>query len=153
MQKVDFKEYLKNNNKLDYIITEEEYITGQTWCMIKRQHVCLYFFLLFFSGIVLQLHDQIVNDRFSNSYIISLFAVVMLSVIILRIRKTARNLYKTEPHAFQIIYEKKGFTLTNMVTKESVFYGWDMIKREKDVKKLKIIYVAKYVYFFVPLKN
>ncbi len=150
MQKFDLKEYLEKNKKLEYRINKKEYITGQTWCMLKKQHVCLYFMLLFFSGILLELYSWIEKGRLTNSYLISVFAVAMFLIIALRTKRTAGILYEKEPHSFSLVYEKKGFLLTNTETKESVFYGWNMIKREKQLKKLKIIYVARDVYFFVP---
>ena len=49
MREFNFKAYLEKKQKLDYVISKEEYVTGQTWCILKKQHVCLYFFALFFA--------------------------------------------------------------------------------------------------------
>lgn len=48
MREFNFKAYLEKKQKLDYVISKEEYVNGQTWCILKKQHVCLYFFCLVF---------------------------------------------------------------------------------------------------------
>lgn len=151
MQKFNLKEYLKQNQKLNYVISKEEYVSGQTWCILKRQHVCLYFFVLFFAGILLELYGWAVEGRLTNGCFLSVFAVVILLITIWRAHKTAGTLYETEPHAFCLTYEKKGFLLTNTETKESVFYGWNMIWREKRIKKVGIVFLTRDIYFFLPV--
>lgn len=151
MQKFNLKEYLKQNQKLNYVISKEEYVSGQTWCILKRQHVCLYFFVLFFAGILLELYGWAVEGRLTNGCFLSVFAVVILLITIWRAHKTAGILYETEPHAFCLTYEKKGFLLTNTETKESAFYGWNMIWREKRIKKVGIVFLTRDIYFFLPV--
>ena len=153
MREFNFKAYLEKKQKLDYVISKEEYVTGQTWCILKKQHVCLYFFALFFAGILLELYDLAVKNSVTNVFLLSVFAVGMFILVVWKTRKTAGILYETEPRAFCITYEKKGFLLTNTDTAESVFYSWNMVLRQKRAGKVGIVFLSKNVYFFLPVES
>lgn len=153
MRKFNFKAYLEKKQKLDYVISKEEYVTGQTWCILKKQHVCLYFFALFFAGILLELYHLAGKNRVSNAFLLSVFAVAMFLLILWKIRRTAGIIYETEPHAFCVIYEKKGFLMTNTDTAESVFYGWNMVQGQKRIGKIGIVFLSQNVYFFLPVES
>lgn len=151
MSRFDLEKYLKEKNKVNYILTKKDYVTGQTWCILRKQHVCLYFSILFLIGICLELYSLIVNKEVNNSYLISLFSIIFYVLTLQRTRKTAGILYETEPHEFTISYEKKGFTLTDIQTHQSMFYAWEMIKKVKKYKNIGIVYIVGNVYFFLPL--
>lgn len=114
--------------------------------------VCI-FFALFFAGILLELYDFAVKNSVTNVFLLSVFAVGIFLIVVWKTRKTAGILYETEPHAFCITYEKKGFLLTNKDTAESVFYGWNMVLRQKRAGKVGIVFLSQNVYFFLPVES
>lgn len=136
--------------KCNFMLSQGEYVKGQTWCFMKKRHVCFYVTILFCIGVIYEAKSILINKEVSPALMMSVLALVIYALTKFRVNQRFIAEYRNEHKNWEVIFENQRLLIKNDIMQEGIFFEYKMINKIYRKYGLYIIYLNKYQTFFIP---